>query len=322
MPTTDLFDMSGKVAVVTGGSRGLGRELVLAFAERGADVVIASRKLENCEAVADEVRARGRRALPLAYHAASWQGADDLAAAAYAEFGKVDVLVNNAGMSPLYPSVDAVTEDLYDKVMGVNLKGPFRLSAVVGTRMVADGGGSIIFVSSIASQRPSPSELVYGPAKAGLNALTYGLARTLGPTVRVNCIVPGPFLTDISKAWDLEQFDRNAKAAYALGRGGEPHEIVGAALYFATAAGSYTTGTTLNVDGGPRCGPKPSCGTWTARSSTPSRTGSSASTRSSPSTATAAGPTSTRTRWWGSTCATRPATSASTATCTCPSTTS
>jgi NAD(P)-dependent dehydrogenase (short-subunit alcohol dehydrogenase family) len=249
---TDLFDMTGKVALVTGGSRGLGREMVLAFAERGADVVIASRKIENCEAVAAEVRALGRRALSVAYHAASWQGADDLAAAAYAEFGRIDVLVNNAGMSPLYPSVDAVTEDLYDKVMGVNLKGPFRLSAVVGTRMVADGGGSIIFVSSIASQRPSATELVYGPAKAGLNALTYGLARTLGPTVRVNCIVPGPFLTDISKAWDMAAFERSAKQGFALQRGGEPHEIVGAALYFATAAGSYTTGTTLNVDGGPR----------------------------------------------------------------------
>jgi NAD(P)-dependent dehydrogenase (short-subunit alcohol dehydrogenase family) len=249
---TDLFDMTGKVALVTGGSRGLGREMVLAFAERGADVVVASRKIENCEAVAAEVRALGRRALSVAYHAASWQGADDLAAAAYAEFGRIDVLVNNAGMSPLYPSVDAVTEDLYDKVMGVNLKGPFRLSAVVGTRMVADGGGSIIFVSSIASQRPSATELVYGPAKAGLNALTYGLARTLGPTVRVNCIVPGPFLTDISKAWDMAAFERSAKQGFALQRGGEPHEIVGAALYFATAAGSYTTGTTLNVDGGPR----------------------------------------------------------------------
>jgi NAD(P)-dependent dehydrogenase (short-subunit alcohol dehydrogenase family) len=248
----DLFDMTGKVAMVTGGSRGLGREMVLAFAERGADVVIASRKLDNCEAVAAEVRALGRRALPVAYHAASWSGADALAAAAYDEFATVDVLVNNAGMSPLYPSVDAVTEELFDKVIGVNLKGPFRLSAVVGTRMVADGGGSIIFVSSAASQRPSPTELVYGPAKAGLNALTYGLARTLGPTVRVNCIVPGPFLTDISKAWDLDAFGRNAPHAYALGRAGEPHEIVGAALYFATAAGSYTTGTTLNVDGGPR----------------------------------------------------------------------
>jgi NAD(P)-dependent dehydrogenase (short-subunit alcohol dehydrogenase family) len=250
--TTDLFDLTGKVAVVTGGSRGLGREMVLAFAERGADVVIASRKLANCEAVADEVRALGRRALPVAYHAASWDGAEELAAAAYAEFGKVDVLVNNAGMSPLYPSIDAVTEDLYDKVMGVNLKGPFRLSALVGTRMVADGGGSIIFVSSIASQRPTAGELVYGAAKAGVNALTFGLARTLGPTVRVNCIVPGPFLTDISKAWDMDSFNRSARTGFALQRGGEPGEIVGAALYFATAAGSYTTGTTLNVDGGPR----------------------------------------------------------------------
>ncbi|MCB0956191.1 MAG: SDR family NAD(P)-dependent oxidoreductase, partial [Ilumatobacter sp.] len=102
----DLFELQGKVAVVTGGSRGLGREMVLAFAERGADVVIASRKLENCEAVAEEVRAMGRRALPIAYHAASWADADRLAEAAYAEFGRVDVLVNNAGMSPLYRSLD------------------------------------------------------------------------------------------------------------------------------------------------------------------------------------------------------------------------
>jgi NAD(P)-dependent dehydrogenase (short-subunit alcohol dehydrogenase family) len=247
---TDLFDMTGKVALVTGGSRGLGREMVLAFAERGADVVIASRKIENCEAVAAEVRALGRRALSVAYHAASWQGADDLAAAAYAEFGRIDVLVNNAGMSPLYPSVDAVTEDLYDKVMGVNLKGPFRLSAVVGTRMVADGGGSIIFVSSIASQRPSATELVYGPAKAGLNALTYGLARTLGPTVRVNCIVPGPFLTDISKAWDLEAFEKRASTTMALRRVGQSDEVVGAAMYFASSASSFTTGAILRVDGG------------------------------------------------------------------------
>jgi NAD(P)-dependent dehydrogenase (short-subunit alcohol dehydrogenase family) len=249
---TDLFDMTGKVAVVTGGSRGLGREMVLAFAERGADVVVASRKLDNCQAVAEEVRALGRRALPFAYHAGSWSGADELAAATWAEFGRIDVLVNNAGMSPLYPSVDAITEDLYDKVMGVNLKGPFRLSAIVGTRMISDGGGSIIFVSSVASQRPSPNELVYGAAKSGVNTLTYGLARTFGPTVRVNCIVPGPFLTDISKAWDLPAFEKAAKQGFALGRGGQPHEIVGAALYFASDASTYTTGTTLNVDGGPR----------------------------------------------------------------------
>ena len=250
--TKDLFDLTDKVCVVTGGSRGLGREMVLAFAERGADVVIASRKLENCEAVAEEVRALGRRALPVAYHAASWDGADSLAEAAYGEFGRIDVLVNNAGMSPLYPSVDAITEDLYDKVMGVNLKGPFRLSALVGTRMAAEDGGSIIFVSSVASQRTSPSELVYGAAKAGVNNLTFGLARTLGPTVRVNCIAPGPFLTDISKAWDLEAFERAARHGFALGRGGQPHEIVGTALYLASDASSYTTGAVIDVDGGPR----------------------------------------------------------------------
>ncbi|MCU1393850.1 MAG: putative oxidoreductase [Ilumatobacteraceae bacterium] len=247
-----LFDLTGKIAVVTGGSRGLGREMVLAFAAQGADVVIASRKVENCEAVAGEVRALGRRALAVAYHAASWSAADELADAAYAEFGRVDVLVNNAGVSPLYESVDAISEDLYDKVMGVNLKGPFRLSANIGTRMVTDGGGSIVFVSSIASRRPGPNELVYAAAKAGINNLTAGLAKTFGPTVRVNCIVPGPFLTDISKAWDLEAFNRSARFGFALQRGGQPHEIVGAALYFASAASSYTTGALLDIDGGPR----------------------------------------------------------------------
>lgn len=250
--THDLFELTGKVAIVTGGSRGLGREMVLAFAEHGADVVIASRKLENCESVADEVRALGRRALPNAYHAGSWSDADRLAEAAYAEFGRVDILVNNAGMSPLYASLDAVSEELFDKVIGVNLKGPFRLSSIVGTRMAAGDGGSIINVSSIASQRPSPTEAPYGAAKAGINSLTGSFAAAFGPKVRVNCIVPGPFLTDISKAWDLEAFNARAKNAFALGRGGEPHEIVGAALYLASDASSYTTGALINIDGLPR----------------------------------------------------------------------
>ena len=113
-------------------------------------------------------------------------------------------------------------------------------------------GGSIIFVSSIASRRPTPAELVYGAAKAGVNNLTAGLAATFGPSVRVNCIVPGPFLTDISKAWDLDAFREQARSAYALGRGGEPEEIVGAALYFASDASSYTNGTSIDIDGGPR----------------------------------------------------------------------
>ncbi len=254
----DLFDLTGRVAVVTGGSRGLGREMVLAFAERGADVVIASRKLDACETLADDVRKKfGRRALAVAYHAGRWEDADRLYETVYAQFGRCDVLVNNAGMSPLYPSVDAINEELYDKVMDVNLKGPFRLSALIGTRMAGpehggSNGGSIIFVSSIASHRPSPNELVYGAAKAGVNNLTYGLARTLGPTVRVNCIAPGPFLTDISKAWDLDSFERSAQVGFALGRGGRPNEIVGTALYLASDASSYTTGAVIDVDGGPR----------------------------------------------------------------------
>ena len=248
----DLFDLSGKVAVVTGGSRGLGREMALAFADHGADVVIASRKLENCETVADEIRAKGRRSLAIAYHAASWADADRLAATVHDQFGRIDVLVNNAGMSPLYSSLADVSEDLFDKVIGVNLKGPFRLTAVVGTRMAEDQGGSIINVSSVASQRPSPGEAPYGAAKAGVNSLTQSFAAAFGPKVRVNCIVPGPFLTDISKAWDLDAFNKRAAIGFAMGRGGQPHEIVGAALYFASDASSYTTGTTLNIDGLPR----------------------------------------------------------------------
>ncbi|WP_420451213.1 SDR family NAD(P)-dependent oxidoreductase [Ilumatobacter sp.] len=252
MSAIDSFDMTGRVAVITGGSRGLGRQMALAFAQQGADVVVASRKLDNCATVVDEIEGLGRRGLAVAYHAADWGAAGDLADATYAEFGRCDVLVANAGMSPLYPSVDAISEELYDKVMGVNLKGPFRLSALIGTRMVEAGGGSIVFVSSIASRRPSPRELVYGAAKAGVNNLTSGLARTFGPTVRVNCIVPGPFLTDISDAWDMDEFEASARAGFALERGGRPEEIVGAALYLASDASSYTTGAHIDIDGGPR----------------------------------------------------------------------
>lgn len=247
----DRFDLSGKVALVTGGSRGLGREMVLAFAEAGADVIIASRKLDSCEATANEVRERtGRRALPVACHVGEWNQVEQLAETAYREFGKVDILVNNAGMSPIYDHVKNVTEALYDKVLDVNLKGPFRLTALVGTRMAEGDGGSIIMVSSTASLHPGANVISYAAAKAGLNAMTIGFAKHFAPTVRVNCIIPGPFLTDISKAWDLEAFNKNARTTIPLQRGGEPGEIVGAALYFASAASSYTTGALLPVAGG------------------------------------------------------------------------
>src|SRR5690606_16131107 len=171
-----LFDLTGKVALITGGSRGLGREMALAFAQAGAGVVIASRKADACERVAAEVEALGRKALPHACHVGDWQALDALADAAWSHFGKVDILVNNAGMSPLYPSLAEVSEALWDKVLAVNLKGPFRLTANLGTRMAAAGGGSIINVSSIAAIRPTPTETPYAAAKAGLNALTVAFA--------------------------------------------------------------------------------------------------------------------------------------------------
>ncbi|MBI2963889.1 MAG: glucose 1-dehydrogenase [Deltaproteobacteria bacterium] len=248
---TELFDLGGKAALVTGGSRGLGREMALAFAQLGADVMIASRKQDSCDQTAEEIRrATGRRVIGRACHVGRWKDLDALADAAYAEFGAVDVLVNNAGMSPVYPSVDAVGEELWDKVLDVNLKGPFRLTALVGTRMAQGRGGSIINVSSGAAARPTPDVIPYAAAKAGLEAMTIGFAHAFGPRVRVNAIQAGPFFTDISKAWDMEAFQRLARERLALRRGGEPSEIVGAAVYLASRAASFTTGAVLRVDGG------------------------------------------------------------------------
>ena len=143
----------------------------------------------------------------------------------------------------------SVTEELWDKVFGVNVKGPFRLAALVGARMADGNGGSIINGSSVAAIRPTANELPYGAAKAGLDALTNGFAQAYGPKVRVNTIQCGPFYTDISEAWDKEaaaaMFER-----YPLGRGGQPEEIIGTCLYLASDASSFTAGSILRVDGG------------------------------------------------------------------------
>jgi NAD(P)-dependent dehydrogenase (short-subunit alcohol dehydrogenase family) len=240
----------GKVALITGGSRGLGKCMVEAFSEHGADVIIASRKLDGCEELAGEVARRtGRKALPVGCNVSDWAQCDTLVDTAYAEFGRVDILVNNAGMSPLYPSLDQVGESLWDKVIGINLKGPFRLAALIGTQMAAARGGSIINISSVAASRPAPEQLPYAAAKAGLNALTEGFAQAFGPTVRVNTIQCGAFRTDVSRAWTPQATEALASAA-ALGRVAEPEEILGAALYLASEASSFCTGATLKLDGG------------------------------------------------------------------------
>jgi NAD(P)-dependent dehydrogenase (short-subunit alcohol dehydrogenase family) len=244
------FDLSGKVALVTGGSRGIGRETVRAFARAGADVMVVSRDIDSCRTLAEEVtRDTGRRAVPYACHMGRWADVDRLADAATGTFESVDVLVNNAGMSPLYDNVTDVTEELWRKVIDVNLSGPFRLTALLGTRMVEQGGGSIINVSSVIARSPSGDVLPYAAAKAGLNAITVGFAHALGPSVRVNAVVLGPFLTDIARHWDMERFERQARG-FALERGGRPEEITGTMLYLASAASSFTTGSLLTVDGG------------------------------------------------------------------------
>ncbi len=241
-----LFDFTGKVALVTGGSRGLGLEMVMALAERGADVIIASRKLDACEEVAAKVRALGRKALPFAAHCGKWDDIDALIDAAYAEFGKVDILINNAGMGPAVPSPD-VQESLFDSVVNLNFKGPFRLAAIVGKKMKEAGGGSIINISSTGALVPLPNVVPYGSSKAALNAMTVSLAHEYGPEVRVNTISAGPFLTDIAKAWTEEARETSDNAAR---RPGKPEEIVTGALYLASPASSFTTASLIKIDGG------------------------------------------------------------------------
>jgi NAD(P)-dependent dehydrogenase (short-subunit alcohol dehydrogenase family) len=247
----DGFDLSGRTALVTGGSRGIGRAAAQALAEARADVIVASRNEASCRRTADEIAAAtGQRAFAHACHVGHWDELDRLAEAAWRCTGRLDILVNNAGMSPLYDRVTDVTEELFDKIIGVNLKGPFRLTALIGSRMAEQpGGGSIINVSSVGGIRPQPDTIPYSAAKAGLNAMTVAFAHLLGPTVRVNAVVPGRFLTDVSKDWDPVAL-RAANALTPLRRAGAPEEMAGAIVYLASDAASYTSGTLLRVDGG------------------------------------------------------------------------
>lgn len=247
----NLFDLSGKNALITGGSRGLGRAMALAFADAGADIAVVSRKLDSCEKTAAEIEAKGRKAFAFSCHVGNWNGLEIMVNAVYENLGKIDILVNNAGLSPIAGSSEQTSEELFDKVIAVNLKGPFRLTALVAERMKKQGSGNVINISSIASIRPDPVTAPYGAAKSGLNVFTRAHAQEFGPEVRVNCIMAGPFHTDISKAWSRSQaFIEHAQNTIALKRAGEPEEIVGTALYLASEASSYTTGSVIRVDGG------------------------------------------------------------------------
>lgn len=246
----DSFRLDGRVALITGGTRGLGRAIAEGFAAAGADLALVSRKPEALSAAATEIASdSGRRVEWFACNVSHWDELEALVENVYERFGRVDVLVNNAGLSPRYDTPMDITEALCDKVLGVNLKGPLRLCALIGPRMVAVGGGSIINVSSVAARQPAPDVIPYSAAKAGLEAISIAFAQAYGPAVRVNCIRPGPFLTDISQHWDMERVGALVDGL-ALRRLGQPPEIVGAALYLASQASSYVSGTTLEVAGG------------------------------------------------------------------------
>lgn len=242
-----MLILNGKVALITGATRGLGHAIAHAYAREGAHVIVSSRKQDACESVAAELRALGVQAAGIAAHVGDWDSLVDFEARAAAAFGRIDVLVNNAGIAPTAPRSVDLTEDLFDKIVAVNFKGPFRLAALVGERMKAAGGGAIINVSSIAAIRPEPAYPVYAGAKAALNAMTRSHAFEFGPSVRVNAIMCGPFWTDISAGW-REELDKNSPAAAA--RIGRPDEIASTALYLADDRSSFTTGAIIRLDGG------------------------------------------------------------------------
>lgn len=248
MMTTPSF--VGRRVLITGGSRGLGLAMSRGFAAAGATVVVSSRSQQSCDEAAESIRAEtGAEVVPIAAHVGRWSEIDQLVDKVHQAIGGIDVLINNAGMAPLYESLDTVSEELFDKTIGVNLKGPFRLSALLATEMKRNGGGSIVNISSVAAIRPKATDLVYAAAKAGLDVLTVGMAKTFAPLVRVNTIMAGPFLTDVAKHWDMDVVGPRI-AGYPMGRAGDPNEVVGAALYLAGDAASFTTGAILRVDGG------------------------------------------------------------------------
>ena len=224
--------------------------MALGFAEQGADVVVASRKLAPCEQVADEIRALGRRALAVSCHVGDWAQCATLVDAAVAEFGRIDVLVNNAGIAPVPPNLLGVSEELFDKTFAVNLKGPLRLTALAAEHMPS--GGTVINISSKASTHPSPFTVVYAAAKAGLNALTRAAAQEYGARgIRVNAIVCGMFHTDSFHASVPTPGAAEALAQHiTLRRVADADEIVGPALYLASEASSYLTGQCITLDGG------------------------------------------------------------------------
>ena len=252
------FSLEGKVALITGGSRGIGRAIALAFADAGADVAISSRKLPALEAVAEEIKNKGRKSIALACHIARPEDSESLVEKVKSEWGKINILVNNAGTNPYYGPLLEAEEWAWDVTMNVNLKGPFLLSQLVAKVMREQGGGSIINIASIAGIIPSELN-IYSVTKAGLIMLTRVMAREWGQyKIRANAIAPGVIKTRLSAVlWQEPEKGEAVTKSKAPGYLGQPEDIVGTALYLASDASSYITGETILVDGGESLGPAP-----------------------------------------------------------------
>jgi len=252
-PVSPSFDLSGRVGVVTGASKGLGRAIALGFAAAGATVVVASRKADRCRQVVEEIEARGGTALAVATHLGRLDEVDRLVPATVDHFGRLDILVNNAATNPVFGPLELVDQALFDKVFSVNVLGPLRLSVAAAAVMAGqERGGSIINVVSRAAARPERDLGVYASSKAALVCLTQTMALEWASRgIRVNGLAPGPFATDmVDELFHLPEYREQLIGATAQRRVAEPWEIVGTALYLASDASSFTTGAILNVDGG------------------------------------------------------------------------
>jgi len=248
-----LFDLSGKLAIVTGGSRGLGKQIALGLAGAGADIVVASRSAAACGDVAKEIEQLGRQALALGCDMRSWEEIDALVDRTYERFGRCDVLVNNAGITQDPLPIAHTSSEMFDEFFSVNTKGPMHLAGAVATRMGESGGGSIVNIVTMGAIRPGGYLSMYCSSKAALMALTRAMAEEWAPLgVRVNAIAPGPFLTDMLRGLDAATpgFLEGSAEVTLQKRVAEPDEIIGAALFFASSASSYVTAQTLAVDGG------------------------------------------------------------------------
>ncbi|CAN5269744.1 SDR family oxidoreductase [soil metagenome] len=250
--TKSPFDLSGKVAVVTGSSRGIGRASVELLARMGAKVVVSSRKAEACQEVVDGIRKEGGDAHVIACNISRRDEVEALINGTVSHYGKIDILVCNAAVNPYYGPLLDITDEAFDKIMGANVKSNIWLCGLAMPKMAERGGGSVVIVSSIGGLRGSTVIGAYGISKAADFSLCRSLAGEWGPkNVRVNCIAPGLVKTDFARAlWENEELLARRTATTPLRRIGEPHEIAGAVVYLASDASTFMTGQTIVIDGG------------------------------------------------------------------------